>query len=104
MSDPTPVRTTLRRRLLSPSVLLVYALLVVPTVAAQFWQPTPLVLPGYFVMTAGTVFGRALAPNYEMWVYWAPFLVGCYAVALAVGGVLDRLVVRRLTSRTASRE
>lgn len=90
MSDAPPVRATLRRHLLSPSVLVVYALLVVPTVAAQFWRPTPLALPGYVVMTAGTVFGRALAPNYEMWVYWAPFLVGCYAIAVVVGGAVDR--------------
>jgi hypothetical protein len=78
------------RRLLAPSVLLVYALLVVPTLAAQFWRPTPLLLPGYLIMTAGTVFGRAFAPNYEMWLYWGPFLVGSYAVALLVGTALDR--------------
>jgi hypothetical protein len=79
------------RRLLAPPVLAVYALLVVPAVAAQFWRPTPLLLPGYLVMTAGTAFGRALAPNYEMWVYWGPFLLGCYPVALLVGTALDRL-------------
>ena len=68
-------------------VLALYAVLILPLIAAQYWRMTPLALPGYIIMTAGTVIGRAIAPNYEIWVYWAPFLVGSYVLSVVVAAI-----------------
>lgn len=84
----------LRRHLANRWVLGVYALLVVPLAVGQFWRMTPLALPGYVIMTAGTVIGRALVPNYEMWLYWVPFLLSCYGLAVLAGAALRALVGR----------
>lgn len=87
----TPIQTWLLGRW----VLALYAVIVLPLVAAQYWRMTPLALPGYLIMTAGTIVGRAIAPNYEIWVYWGPFLVGSYALSVIVAAV-GRGVRRRV--------
>ena len=78
---------TIRRILASPATIGTYALLVVPV--ALGWLETrlfsPLALPGYLLFSVGTAIGNALAPRFEFWIYWVPFLVGCFGVAVVVG-------------------
>lgn len=76
-----------RRIVTSPATLATFALLVVPF--ALGWLETrlfsPLALPGYVIYAVGTAIGNALAPRFEFWIYWIPFLVGCSAIAVVVG-------------------
>ncbi|ELY42596.1 hypothetical protein [Natronorubrum sulfidifaciens] len=77
----------LRRAVSSPATVVTSLVLVVPF--ALGWLSTalysPLALPGYLVYTIGTAVGNAIAPRFEFWLYWVPFLGGCYAIAVAVG-------------------
>lgn len=77
----------LRRALAGPAVLTVFALLVVPLAAGRLHGAlfTPLALPGYLLMTAGSAVGNALFSNLALWVFWVPFVLGCYVLAVAVG-------------------
>lgn len=82
----------IRRALTSPAMLVTYAVLVVPF--AIGWLKTalmtPLALPGYLLFVLGTAVGKAIAPGIEFWVYWVPFLGGCYGLAAAVGYGYER--------------
>ncbi|USZ72824.1 hypothetical protein [Natronosalvus halobius] len=79
---PTP-----RRILTAPVTIGTFLLLVVPF--GLGWLKTalfsPLALPGYIIYTIGTAIGHKLAPRFEFWVYWIPFVFGCYGIAVAVG-------------------
>lgn len=80
-------RPPLRRLLWGPVTLVTYALLVIPFVAGVLetsWM-TPLALPGYLIYVVGTAIGNAISPGLSLWVYWVPFFVGCYGVAIGVG-------------------
>ncbi|WP_129116864.1 hypothetical protein [Halegenticoccus tardaugens] len=79
---------TARDLLVGRAVLVVYALLVIPLLVGRLDARlmTPLAYPGYLLMTVGSSIGSALFPNYALWVYWAPFLAGSYALSVAVGG------------------
>ena len=79
--------TDLRRVFVGSPVLAAFALLVVPLAAGAVDTAfmTPLALPGYLVLTIGSAVGNLLFPNFALWVYWAPFLVACYVLAVLVG-------------------
>ncbi|WP_440764955.1 hypothetical protein [Natronorubrum sp. DTA7] len=76
-----------RRIVSSPATLATFALLVVPF--GLGWLETrlfsPLALPGYLLYGVGTAIGNAIAPRFDLWVYWIPFLGGSGAIAVAVG-------------------
>ncbi|WP_227355002.1 hypothetical protein [Haladaptatus salinisoli] len=63
-----------------------YLALVVPLAlgALDNRLMTPLALPGYVVFTLGSAVGSRLFPTLELWVFWAPFLAGSYAVSVAL--------------------
>ncbi len=80
-------RPSIRRVLASPATLATYALLVVPFALGWFrseWM-SPLALPGYLIFVIGTSIGNLIAPRYEFWVYWAPFLAGSFGLSALVG-------------------
>ncbi|WP_458187348.1 hypothetical protein [Haladaptatus sp. NG-WS-4] len=68
------------------AVIGAYILLVAPLVvgALDTRLMTPLALPGYLALTLGSSVGSYLFPTFELWVFWAPFLVGAYAVSVVV--------------------
>ncbi|WP_265111717.1 hypothetical protein [Halosolutus halophilus] len=78
---------SLRRVAASPATIGTYALLIVPFALGWFDARffSPLALPGYLLYGIGTAIGNALAPRFEFWIYWVPFLVGSYGVASVVG-------------------
>ncbi|WP_255194907.1 hypothetical protein [Halorarius litoreus] len=80
-------RTTVGRLLAGPSVVVTFLLLVLPVVAGAIDTAfmTPLALPGYLVLTVGSAVGNLLFPNFALWVYWVPFAVACYGLAVVVG-------------------
>lgn len=83
----------LRRVLAGPPVVATFLLLVVPLAvgALDTSLMTPLALPGYLVLTVGSAVGNLLFPNFALWVYWAPFLLACYGLAVVVGAGYRRL-------------
>ena len=68
-------------------VVAVFALLAIPLVVGSLdgRLMTPLAYPGYLVMMVGSSVGTYLFPNLAIWVFWAPFLLGTYAIAVVVG-------------------
>jgi hypothetical protein len=68
-------------------VLATFGLLVVPLAAGSLdgRLMTPLAYPGYLIMMVGSSFGSYLFPNFALWVFWFPFVVGCYAISVVVG-------------------
>ncbi|ADB60817.1 hypothetical protein Htur_1932 [Haloterrigena turkmenica DSM 5511] len=83
---------SLRRAVASPATFVAFAALVVPF--ALGWLETrffsPLALPGYLLYSVGTAIGNALAPRFEFWIYWVPFLGANYAIAVTVGYGYER--------------
>ena len=81
------MRGLFRRALSSPVTIVMLLVLVVPF--ALGWLSTalysPLALPGYLLYGLGTAVGNAIAPRFEFWLYWVPFLAGCYAISVVVG-------------------
>lgn len=77
----------LRRVLAGRVTLATYAFLVVPFALGWFRTSllSPLALPGYLLFVIGTAVGEAIAPRFQFWIYWAPFLVCCYGAAAIVG-------------------
>ncbi|WP_458206521.1 hypothetical protein [Haladaptatus sp. NG-SE-30] len=63
-----------------------YLLLVGPLVlgALDTRLMTPLALPGYLALTLGSSVGSYIFPTFELWVFWAPFLVGAYGVSVVL--------------------
>lgn len=96
---------SLRRALTAPATIATYLLLVVPL--AVGWIKTsllsPLALPGYLIYVLGTAIGNALSPRFDFWVYWIPFLGGCYGVAVAVGYGYELLRDRTRADATGER-
>ncbi|EJN61402.1 hypothetical protein [Halogranum rubrum] len=89
----TDHESSLRRLVAGPSVLVTFALLVVPLTAGSLdgRLMTPLAYPGYLIMMVGSSFGSYLFPNFALWVFWFPFVVGCYGISVVVG-ILFRAV------------
>ncbi|ELY55292.1 hypothetical protein C491_16292 [Natronococcus amylolyticus DSM 10524] len=91
---------SLRRVLTAPVTVATFLLLVVPL--ALGWLRTsllsPLALPGYLIYTIGSAIGNLVAPRLDLWVYWIPFLAGCYGIAVTIGYVFEFLA-DRLESR-----
>lgn len=77
----------LRRAVSSPATIATYLVLVVPFALGRLSTAlySPLALPGYLIYSVGTAIGNAIAPRFEFWLYWVPFLGGCYGIAVAVG-------------------
>ncbi|TYL35869.1 hypothetical protein CV102_25520 [Natronococcus pandeyae] len=77
----------LRRALTAPATIATYLLLVVPLALGWFKTSllSPLALPGYLVYVIGTAIGNVFASRLSFWVYWIPFLAGCYGIAVTVG-------------------
>lgn len=71
------------------SVLVVFTLLVGPVVVGAIDTDlmTPLALPGYVALSLISSIGNALFRNLALWVFWAPFLLGSYAVSVVIGGL-----------------
>lgn len=76
-----------------PATAAVFGLLVLPvlagTVDGRLW--TPLAAPGYLLMMFMTIVGSVVVPQYEFWVYWPPFVVASYVLAVAVAAVYYRV-------------
>lgn len=91
--DDTLDTGLLRRLFAGPVVLATFGLLVVPLAAGSLdgRLMTPLAYPGYLVMMIGSSIGSYLFPNFALWVFWAPFVGGSYAISVVVG-VLYRAV------------
>lgn len=72
-----------------PGVVIVFAALTVPLVAGTVDARlhTPLALPGYTLFVALTVVGERIVPQYAFRLYWGPFLLCCYALAIVVAGI-----------------
>lgn len=89
---------SLRRVLVAPATIATFLLLTVPL--ALGWLRTsllsPLALPGYLIYTIGSAIGNLVAPRFEFWTYWIPFLAGCYAVSVTVGYAYE-LVLAQLS-------
>ncbi|WP_436343738.1 hypothetical protein [Natronorubrum sp. FCH18a] len=90
-----------RRIVTSPATLAAFALLVVPF--GLGWLETrlfsPLALPGYLLYSVGTAIGNAVAPRFDLWVYWVPFLGGSAGIAVVVGLAFEWWRERRDESR-----
>lgn len=97
---------SLRRALTAPATIATYLLLVVPLALGWFKTSllSPLALPGYLIYVIGTAIGNLFAPRLDFWVYWAPFLVGCYGVAVTVGYLYELLRGRFLATGTDRHE
>ncbi|MFC7236731.1 hypothetical protein ACFQS4_21950 [Saliphagus sp. GCM10025317] len=82
---------TLRRVLAGPATVATFLFLVVPF--GLGWLKTalfsPLALPGYIIYAIGSAVGHRLAPQFELWVYWIPFVAGCYGISVVVGTVYE---------------
>jgi hypothetical protein len=93
------VTVSVRQVLLSPATIATYLFLVVPLAVGWFRTSllSPLALPGYLIYVVGTAIGNLFAPRLAFWVYWIPFLVGCYGVAVVVGLGYELLCDRVLT-------
>lgn len=76
-----------RRALAGPVVLATFALLVGPVSLGAYDTSlmTPLALPGYLLLTVGSAVGSHLFPNLGLWLFWIPFVLGSYALAVLVG-------------------
>ena len=92
-----------RRALTAPATIATYLVLVVPLALGWFKTSllSPLALPGYLIYVVGTAIGNLFAPRLDFWVYWGPFLVGCYGVAVVVGCGYEFLRERVLTASDA---
>lgn len=79
----------IRRIFAGRSVIAVFVFLVGPLVIGAIDNDfmTPLALPGYVVLSLGSSIGNQLFPNFALWVFWVPFLMGCYAISIVTGGV-----------------
>ncbi|ELY94655.1 hypothetical protein C483_02950 [Natrialba hulunbeirensis JCM 10989] len=86
-----------RRALTSPATVATTILLIVPFALGWFRTElfSPLALPGYVIYSVGTAIGNAIAPRFEFWVYWVPFLGGCYGIAVSVGTGYEWVRARR---------
>ncbi|AGB38597.1 hypothetical protein [Natronococcus occultus] len=76
-----------RRVLVAPVTIATFLVLTVPL--ALGWLRTsllsPLALPGYLIYTIGSAIGNLIAPRFELWAYWIPFVAGCCVVSVTVG-------------------
>lgn len=92
-------RSTLRRLLVGTDVLVVTLALVLPVAVAavETRLATPLALPGYLLLTLGSAVGSHLFPAYALWLFWVPFVLGSYALA-----VCSTLVWRSVRDRVGA--
>lgn len=75
--------------LAEPGVVSVFAALTVPLVVGTLDARlhTPLAVPGYTLFVAVTVVGERIVPQYAFRLYWIPFVLCCYAIAIVVTGI-----------------
>ncbi|MDG5819351.1 hypothetical protein [Natronococcus sp. A-GB7] len=87
---------SLRRVLTAPATIATFLLLVVPLALGWFRTSllSPLALPGYLIYMVGSAIGNLVAPRFELWVYWIPFLAGSYGIAVTIGYAVELLVDR----------
>lgn len=81
--------SVLRTLFAGPATLATFVFLVVPLAVGSVdgRLMTPLAYPGYLIMMVGSSLGSYLFPNFALWVFWAPFVAGCYAISVGVGFV-----------------
>ncbi|WP_121744714.1 hypothetical protein [Natronorubrum halophilum] len=84
-TDRTPV--SIGRVVTSPATIGTFVLLVVPF--ALGWLKSalfsPLALPSYVLYGIGTAIGDAIAPRFDFWLYWIPFLASCVGISVTIG-------------------
>lgn len=72
-----------------PGVVLVFAALTVPlvvgTLDARFHSP--LAAPGYTLFVVLTLVGEAVVPQFTFRLYWPPFLLCSYGLAVVTAGI-----------------
>lgn len=70
-------------------VWLVFGLLVVPLIIGtiDIRLMVPLALPGYLLMVGLTVVGSFVVPQYAYWLYWIPFVVGSFGIAVVISAI-----------------
>lgn len=82
-------RIPLRKLVLAPIVWMSFALLVFPLAISKIDSRlfSPLAVPGYVLFVLMTIIGDVLPKvrNFGFRLYWAPFLLVCYAISLAIG-------------------
>lgn len=72
-----------------PGVVCLFSLLTVPPVLGTLDARlhSPLAVPGYALFVALTVVGERVVPQFVFRLYWPPFLLCSYGVAVAGAGV-----------------
>ncbi|WP_198948011.1 hypothetical protein [Halorubrum sp. Ib24] len=72
-----------------PGVVCLFSLLTVPLVLGTLDARlhSPLAAPGYALFVALTVVGERVVPQFAFRLYWPPFLLCSYGVAVAGAGV-----------------
>ncbi|WP_267643087.1 hypothetical protein [Haloarchaeobius amylolyticus] len=96
MTDPES--PPFRRWFAGRAVAVTFSLLVFPVVLLKYGYHNPLALPGYLVLAIGSAIGNRIAPAYELWVYWGPFVVASYGLSVVFGGLY-----RHVRGRVADR-
>lgn len=79
----------LRNLAFAPIVWVSFALLVFPLAISKIDSRlfSPLAVPGYVLFVLMTIVGNVLpwVRNFGFRLYWAPFVVICYGISIAVG-------------------
>lgn len=83
----------LKRVLAGWDVLVFFALLVGPLAVGRLDAAlmTPLALPGYLLLSIGSAVGRLIVPQYAIWLYWFPFIVGSYVLSVVLAATIRPL-------------
>lgn len=80
---------SLRTLVFAPIVWVSFALLVFPLAISKIDSRlfSPLAVPGYVLFVLMTIVGNVLpwVRNFSFRLYWAPFVVICYGISVAVG-------------------
>lgn len=93
MTADSRTATSVGAILWGPATLATFAVLVVPFAVGWLeseWM-TPLALPGYVIYVIGSAVGNAVSPRLSLSLYWVPFLLACYCLAVVVGYSYSRI-------------
>ncbi len=75
--------------LTGPRVWVVFGAITVPFAVGvtDTRLMTPLAAPGYALMSAMTIVGSYLTPQYTFWLYWIPFCVCSYVISVVCAAI-----------------